>query len=52
MGMIEVFYPIKDYVNFVVSSEDRTTYLDISYKRILENLTAQPVIEPIDVKQS
>ena len=51
MGMIEVFYPIKDYVNFVVSSEDRITYLDISYKRILENLTKQPKIEPLDFTQ-
>jgi hypothetical protein len=51
MGMIEVFYPLRQYVNFTISSESLVAYIDISFKGILENLTNQPNITPLDFSQ-
>jgi hypothetical protein len=51
MGMLEVFYQIKDYVDISISSEIPTSYYDISYERILENLTGQPLLVPSEFAQ-
>lgn len=51
MGMIEVLYPIREYVSFVVSPEDRIAFETISFKGILENLTDQPLVTPLQFVQ-
>lgn len=51
MGMIEVFYQLKEYFNIIIATEEKTSDRDISYKRILENLTAQPSINPAEFTQ-
>jgi len=51
MGMMEVLYPIREYVSIAISSEDRTAFGDISYKGILENLTDQPLVTPSQFAQ-
>ena len=51
MGMIEVFYTIKEYIDISIASEDQLTVNYISYKGILENITNMPMINNTEFAQ-
>jgi len=52
MGMIEVFYPLKEYVEFSIASEKRLDGEDFSFKKILNKLTNQPSLSSHEFVQN
>jgi hypothetical protein len=51
MGHLDVFYQLRDYADIIIASESTNIYCNNTFKKPLENLTANPTLNPTEIAE-